>query len=176
MLLALACAQESVPEPDNPLGPLDLVITGGRVIDPETGLDGIRNVGVRDGSIVALTEVPINAAVVLDATGLVVAPDFIALHAHGQAPDSSRYQAMDGVTTALELEVGVYPVAAWYAAREGTALINHGATVSHQGARERAMGSRFVAPDDELTFPSAPLRMRRYTRQHPRRSFRARSS
>ena len=150
-LLSTACAPASVPEPEGEAA-LDLVITGGRVIDPETGLDAIRTVGIRDRSIVALTEESLEAAVTLDATGLVVAPGFIDLHAHGQDAASNRYQAMDGVTTALELEVGVYPVATWYAAREGTALINYGATVSHQGARQRAMGSRFVAADGESGF------------------------
>ena len=72
--------------------------------------------------------------------GLVVAPGFIDLHAHGQDPESSRYQARDGVTTAMELEIGVYPVDAWYAVREGQALIHFGATVSHQGARRDAFG------------------------------------
>ena len=37
----------------------------------------------------------------------------------------------DGVTTALEMEVGVSPVAPWYAERNGAALINYGATVGH---------------------------------------------
>lgn len=150
-LIATGCAPAPVPEADVE-GALDLVITGGRVIDPESGLDAIRTVGIRDGSVVALSEESLDAANTLDATGLVVAPGFIDLHAHGQDAASNRYQAMDGVTTALELEVGVYPVAPWYAAREGTALINYGATVSHQGARQRAMGSRFVAADGKSGF------------------------
>ena len=62
----------------------DLVISGGRVIDPESGLDGIRDIGVRDGTVVTVSETPLDAAEVVDATGLVVAPGFIDLHAHGQ--------------------------------------------------------------------------------------------
>ena len=107
-------------------GPFDLVITGGRVMDPESGLDAPRDVGIRDGQIVAITEATLTAGDVLDATGLVVAPGFIDLHAHGQDPASNRYQARDGVTTALELEIGVYPVGRWYAARDGRALLNYG--------------------------------------------------
>ena len=121
-------------------GPVDLLITGGRVMDPDSGLDAVVNVAVRNGVIVALTEETPEALEVLDAGGLVVAPGFIDLHAHGQDPESSRYQARDGVTTAMELEIGVYPVDPWYAAREGRALIHFGASVSHQGARREAFG------------------------------------
>ena len=65
-------------------GPVDLLITGGRVMDPESGLDAVLNVAVRDGVIVALTEDTPEAHEVLDVVGLVVAPGFIDLHAHGQ--------------------------------------------------------------------------------------------
>ena len=108
-VVAVACAT-----PD--AGQVDLLITGGRVMDPETGLDAILNVAVRDGEIVAVDEETPDAVEVVDASGLVVAPGFIDLHAHGQDRQSAQYQARDGVTTAMELEIGVYPVDAWYAA------------------------------------------------------------
>lgn len=117
----------------------DLAIIGGRVIDPETGLDAVMNVGVRGSMIAAVTESSIAGRDTLDATGLVVAPGFVDLHAHGQDSVSNRLQALDGVTTALEMEVGVYPVAAWLASREGRALLNYGATVSHPGARTKLL-------------------------------------
>jgi N-acyl-D-aspartate/D-glutamate deacylase len=86
----------------------------------------------------------------IDATGLVVAPGFIDLHSHGQTPENYRYKAMDGVTTALELEVGVSPVAAWYAARDGKALINFGASAGHIPARMAVMkDSGGLLPRDE---------------------------
>ncbi len=133
-------------------GKFDLVISGGRVIDPESGLDGIRDIGVRDGTVVTVSETPLGAAEVVDATGLVVAPGFIDLHAHGQDLESSRFQVMDGVTTALELEIGVFPVARWYDRREDAgALIHYGASVSHQGARVRAMGSVFARGNSDGT-------------------------
>ena len=132
--------------------PVDLLIVGGRVMDPESGLDAVRNVAIRDGAIVDVTEAAPSAAEVLDASGLVVAPGFIDLHAHGQDLESSRYQVRDGVTTALELEIGVYPVEDWYAERAGLALINYGASVSHQGARREAFGSVIANRDDEGTF------------------------
>lgn len=113
----------------------DLVLEGGRVIDPETGLDAVRNVGVRDGVITAVTEDPLQGRRVLDARGLVVAPGFIDLHAHGQTPENYRQQVLDGVTSALELEVGADDVAAWYSEREGGALVNYGVSAGHIPAR-----------------------------------------
>ncbi len=119
---------------------LDLVITGGRVLDPETGLDAVRDVGVAGNEIVAISrEVLTNrlrqGGVLLDASGQVVSPGFIDLHAHGQSAEANRYQAMDGVTTALELEGGVPRVAAFLESRAGNAILHYGASVSHGGLR-----------------------------------------
>ena len=55
----------------------DVVILNGRVMDPETGFDGIRNVGVRDGRIVMITEESISGHESIDASSHVVAPGFI---------------------------------------------------------------------------------------------------
>src|SRR5216684_2182499 len=109
----------------------DLVLANGRVLDPESGLDAVRNVGVRGSAIAAVSSSPLQGKTVVDAKGLVVAPGFIDLHSHGQTPENYRFKAHDGVTTALEMEVGVSPVAAWYAEREGKALVNYGATAGH---------------------------------------------
>lgn len=118
----------------------DLVLRGGRVMDPETGLDAVRNVGITDGRIAAISARPLEGREVVDASGLVVAPGFIDLHAHGQDPFSRDLQVRDGVTTALELEGGAYPVGEWYAEREGAWRINFGATVSHGAVRRSVMG------------------------------------
>ena len=84
----------------------DVVLRGGRVIDPETGLDAVRNIGVRGDRIVEITGAPLQGRDVVDVSGLVVAPGFIDLHAHGQTNQANEFQAHDGVTTALELESG----------------------------------------------------------------------
>lgn len=117
---------------------LDVVLVGGRVLDPETNLDAVRAVGLRGGRIVSVTTAVPAARDTVDVRGLVVAPGFIDLHSHGQDSINYRYLARDGVTTALELELGTYPVAPWYAKREGKSLINFGVSASHPGAR-RAM-------------------------------------
>jgi N-acyl-D-aspartate/D-glutamate deacylase len=119
--------------------PYDLVILGGRVLDPESGLDSIRNVGIKSGKIAAITENSIQGKDSIDANGLVVAPGFIDLHEHGQEPRNYEFQARDGVTTSLELEAGTADVDAWYAKREGHSLINHGVSIGHIPVRMLVM-------------------------------------
>jgi len=118
----------------------ELVIDGGRVIDPASGLDAVRNVGIRGGSIRAVSEDRLDAPTRFDATGMIVAPGFIDLHSHGQNEENYRFKAMDGVTTALELEVGTPDVDDWYSQREGKSLINFGVSAGHIGARMRVLG------------------------------------
>lgn len=117
----------------------DLVILNGRIIDPESSLDAVRNLGIRGGEIVAITEDSIRGRCTLDARGMVVAPGFIDLHAHGQQLPAARMQVLDGVTTALELEAGVLPVARYYdrITAEGRPN-NYGASVSWAAARYAA--------------------------------------
>jgi N-acyl-D-aspartate/D-glutamate deacylase len=113
----------------------DLVVANGRVIDPESGLDQIRNIGISGRSILAVSADPLSGRTIIDAAGLVVSPGFIDLHAHGQTPETYGYQARDGVTTALELEVGTSDVEGWYAERKSGRLINYGVSVGHIPAR-----------------------------------------
>lgn len=126
LVLAAACASgETYP----------LVLQGGRVMDPATGLDSVRNIAIQDGRIVAISVEPLEGTEVVDVSGKVVAPGFIDLHAHGQTTSDMELQARDGVTTALDMETGAYPVGAWYASMEGKAPLNYGATVGHIPAR-----------------------------------------
>ena len=117
----------------------DVVIANGRVIDPESRLDATRFLGIRNGKIEAISATPISGKTTFDAKGLVVAPGFIDLHAHGQDDENYRIFALDGVTTALELEVGTGDIPAFYGSREGKALINYGASAGHIRARMAVM-------------------------------------
>ena len=117
----------------------DVVILNGRVMDPESGLDAVRNVGVKGGKIAAVSNQALQGTTTIDAKGLVVAPGFIDLHEHGQEPRNYEFQAHDGVTTSLELEVGTDDVDDWYAARAGKSLINFGVSVGHVPVRMKVM-------------------------------------
>ena len=121
----------------------DLVINNGRVIDPETEFDAVANVGITDGKIVAVTRQTITGRTVIDATGHVVAPGFIDLHAHGQNIGDYRMQAMQGVTTMLELESGVLPIGQWYEKQAQKGLpINYGASAGWTFARIAVFSGR----------------------------------
>jgi N-acyl-D-aspartate/D-glutamate deacylase len=119
----------------------DLVLEGGRVIDPETSVDAVRNVGIRDGKIVRITSEALTGRRVVHAGGLVVAPGFIDLHQHGQDLNSQRVKALDGVTMALELEIGAPDVAQFLKAKEGHSLIHYGTSASHVAARALVFGA-----------------------------------
>lgn len=123
----------------------DLVLEGGRVIDPETGLDGVRNVGIRDGKIGRVAIEALSGRRVVHATGLVIAPGFIDLHQHGQDMASQRVKALDGVTTALELEIGAPDVAQFLKAKQGHSLIHYGTSASHLAARAAVFGAPLPA-------------------------------
>jgi N-acyl-D-aspartate/D-glutamate deacylase len=125
----------------------DLVLEGGRVMDPETGLDAVRNVGIRDGKIVRISSEALSGRRVIQAGGLVVAPGFIDLHQHSQDIASQRVKALDGVTTALELEIGVPDVAGFLKEKQGHSLINYGTSASHAAARSLVFGAPMVFPD-----------------------------
>ena len=118
----------------------DLVVANGRVMDPESGLDSVRNIGIRGGRIESISAKPLNGTRVIDATGHVVAPGFIDLHEHGQQEESYSMMVRDGVTSAFELEVGTAAVAPWYAAREGGQIVNYGVSIGHIGVRMKVFG------------------------------------
>jgi N-acyl-D-aspartate/D-glutamate deacylase len=127
----------------------DLVIQGGRVIDPETGLDAVRNVGISQGRIMKISAEALAGKRVISANGLIVAPGFIDLHQHAQDLESQRVKALDGVTTALEMEIGKPDVAAFLQSNEGHSLINYGTAASHPAARSLAFGTP-LPPDGLL--------------------------
>jgi len=119
----------------------DRVILGGHVMDPASQLDAVRNIGLQGGRIAVITTDAIRGLDTIDARGggLIVAPGFIDLHAHGQTPETYRFYALDGVTTALELELGTSDVAAWYREREGGERINYGVSIGHIKVRMAVM-------------------------------------
>ena len=107
----------------------DLVINGGRVMDPETMYDDVANVGVKDGRIAAITKSAITGKETIDAKGLVVAPGFIDTHFHAVDPFATKMVVADGVTTGMDLEAGATPVGDWYAQKDKSGWqVNYGTT------------------------------------------------
>jgi len=133
----------------------DLVLEGGRVMDPETGLDAVRNVGIREGKIVRVSSEALSGRRVVHAGRLVVAPGFIDLHQHGQDLVSQRVKALDGVTMALELEIGAPDVAQFLKAKEGRSLIHYGTSASHPAARAQVFGAPLL-PEPDKIHPGIP--------------------
>src|SRR6266550_3869026 len=128
----------------------DSVILSGRVIDSESGLDAVRNIALRDGRIAAITTEPVRGRETIDARGLVVAPGFIAIPAHGQTAETYRFYSLDGVTTTLELELGTSDVDAWYRERSAGQRINYGVSIGHIKVRMAVTGdSGTFMPLDE---------------------------
>lgn len=136
----------------------DVVLSGGRVMDPETGLDAIANVGITDRTITAISVDEIRGIETIDVTGQIIAPGFIDVHNHSPTPLGQIYQARDGVTTSLELEAGSYPVAAHGAYIRRKARINYGASAGHTQARMVAMsGGNHAAVTDILGATAAKI-------------------
>lgn len=128
----------------------DIVLSGGRVIDPETKLDAVRNVGILNNRITEISSTPLRGKQTINVSGLVVAPGFIDMHIHGRSNLEQEYQLHDGVTTALELEWGIEHLGKWYESRKGKALINYGASVSWPFERFKAFSKYQTAVDSLL--------------------------
>jgi dihydroorotase len=78
----------------------DLMIKGGRVIDPSVGLDAIRDVAIVGGRIAAVeANITADASETIDARGKIVAPGLIDIHTHaGRSKDGPPMCLQDGVT------------------------------------------------------------------------------
>lgn len=117
----------------------DIVLEGGRVMDPETKLDAVRNIGIKNGQIAEISTISLKGLKNIDVSGLVVAPGFIDLHVHGRSNKEQEFQVHDGVTTALELEWGIEFLKQWHETRKSNALINYGASVCWPFERFKAI-------------------------------------
>jgi len=146
----------------------DLVLSGGRVLDPETGLDGIRNIGIRGNRIAAVSTEELHSAHIIDASGLIVSPGFIDVHQHGQEAEDYQLKAFDGVTSGLEMEIGRSDVEKFLRERAAGALINYGTTASFDAARGRAFNidvgeSLIPAVGPATDNPTTPAQMAQIT-------------
>jgi len=123
----------------------DVVISNGRVMDPETNFDGVRNVGVKDGQIVVITEDAISGKETIDASNHVVAPGFIEGHQHATDPFSRKVNLRDGLTTMMDFEAGARDIGKWYSDAEGRTQANYGTVMCAAYARLAVLDGPEVA-------------------------------
>lgn len=129
---------------------VDLRVRGGLVVDPDAGTQTLTDVWIDDGVVHAVGSGDgLAARAEIDAAGLVVGPGFVDLHSHVNSIAGQRLQAMDGVTTALDLESGLMPLEVAYrrSAAEGRPL-NYGYSASWGGARAKILAG--IEPDASL--------------------------
>lgn len=117
----------------------DLVINNGRVIDPESKLDAIRNLGIKGGTIAEISTDSLTGQKSIDAKGLVVAPGFIDVHSHTPTLLGQHMNLLDGITTQLDLEAGSYPISFYGEHFQGGAQINYGSSVGHFAIRTKVI-------------------------------------
>jgi len=136
----------------------DRAILGGHAMDPASGLDAVRNIGLSDGRIAVITTEAVRGRDTSDARDLIVAPGFVDLHSHGTTPETYRFQSLDGVTTTLELELGTSDVDAWYRERSGGQRINYGVSIGHIKVRMSVMrdSGTFMPVDEGAYRASTP--------------------
>jgi len=116
----------------------DVVILGGRVMDPETGRDEIANVGILDERIQAITKDDIRGRRTIDASGQIVAPGFIDILANMRLDRAAHeFKIGDGVTTVLGMHGGPVDIVGYQRNHaEVGPLVNYAATVGHSAMRE----------------------------------------
>jgi N-acyl-D-aspartate/D-glutamate deacylase len=132
-VLACTALWLAAPLPAHAQAVYDIVIANGRVLDPASGLDAVRHLGISNGTIRAITTTPIEGRQVIDATGLVVAPGFIDTDTYVEQADR---QVLDGVTTVLGLLVGTTDVDEWYRRHEGRLPTHYGISIDYSQVRD----------------------------------------
>jgi N-acyl-D-aspartate/D-glutamate deacylase len=136
--LLISAMQMNVPPEDHQFS---VAIEGGRVMDPETGLDQVLNVGIDDGTITALTPADLNGKQEIDASGLVVSPGFIDILSYDPNPYGIWFKIGDGVTTNLGMHGVSEQAATWFAQWEYAGSPAHyGAAFDHAFTRGTLMG------------------------------------
>ncbi|MEE9502265.1 MAG: amidohydrolase family protein [Candidatus Aminicenantaceae bacterium] len=136
----IGCSQTSAPVPESEF---DIVISNGKVMDPETWTEATANIGVRNGRIRAIVspEQTLKGKKTIDAAGLVVAPGFIDMHAHEGIIDMTmQAHVLDGVTTMIGGNCGghPYPIGEYFKNLEQKdCLINYASLCGHNTLRRR---------------------------------------
>jgi hypothetical protein len=114
----------------------DVVFTGGRIIDPETGFDRVGNVAVVGSVIVAISEDAIPAERTVDVTGHVISPGFIDMLSYEPNGYGEWWKVADGVTANLGMHGLRFAAADFYNQWEGKSPVHFGGAVHNSHVRE----------------------------------------
>jgi N-acyl-D-aspartate/D-glutamate deacylase len=138
----------------------DVVITGGRVMDPDTGYDEVANVGILGERIALISTDALTGKSTVDATGKVVAPGFIDVLSYEPNSYGVWYKLGDGVTTNLGMHGIKTPVDAsqFFDSYKGanTPPLHFGGAFSDQwyrdsvGIKSTASASQISRLEDDL--------------------------
>ncbi len=129
MSIFVSCSQRDKTQNQVYKTEFDLVILQGRVMDPESGLDSIKNIGIIDGTIHTITDSLLEGNEIIQASGLIVAPGFIDTDSY---PSNAELQIKDGVTTVLNLRSGTGDINDWYSEYRDKTPVNLGLLDSHK--------------------------------------------
>ena len=147
----------------------DLVLENGRVIDPESSTDGILSVGVKNGIIKTICTEKLTGETIIDASGYIVAPGFIDIHAHEDFALASPTDDDDGnslpLQTAMALlrsgvttmiggncGIGAYPFGPYLAKmKENPLPLNYITLVGYSSLREWLGIDQYSSPGPAST-------------------------
>ncbi len=130
------------PEVDPANHVFDIVISGGRVIDPMSGFDGMLDVGIDAGVITAIGPPGFKARALLDATDRVVSPGFVDILSYEPNPFGIWFKAADGVTTNFAMHGVNNYAGAFFARYEGATPIHFGGAFHQHFLRAEDLGAR----------------------------------
>lgn len=89
----------------------DIVIKNGTVVDPENGNIIYKNIGIRGAKIAKITDENIIGKTEIDASGLIVSPGFIDIHAHIDGHiECGKLSVLQGITTTVGGNCGCGPL------------------------------------------------------------------
>ena len=130
----------------------DIVITGGRVMDPASGFDRVANVGVDGKQVTLISTEELKGRKKIDASGLVVAPGFIDILSYDPNDYGAWFKIADGVTTNLLMHGGtVVSAAEWFSRWEGQTPVHIGGAFDASLAREAlGIGTTEAANDAQI--------------------------